>query len=79
MQESWLTYCCIQRQNYLCDKLGFYFLDFFMSQYPLLFVDSIYYSFKFMFQFTEEYRSIFYFKNLDANLMDYSYFDGMPK
>ena len=23
MQESWLTYCFIQRQNYLCDKLGF--------------------------------------------------------
>ena len=41
MQESWLTYCYIQRQNYFCDKLGFEFLDFFMSQYPLLFVDSI--------------------------------------
>ena len=23
MQKKWLTYCFIQRQNYLCDKLGF--------------------------------------------------------
>ena len=41
-QENWLTYCSMKIQNYLCDKLGFLFLDFFMSQYPLLFVDSIY-------------------------------------
>ena len=41
MQESWLTYCFIQRQKYLCDKLGLLFLEFFMSKYPLLFVDSI--------------------------------------
>ena len=40
-QENWLTHCSMKIQNYLCDKLGFYFLDFFMSQYPLLFVDSI--------------------------------------
>ena len=40
-QENWLTYCSMRIQNYLCDKLGIQFLDFFMSQYPLLFVDSI--------------------------------------
>ena len=40
-QENWLTYCSMEIQNYLCDKLGIKFLDFFMSQYPLLFVDSI--------------------------------------
>ena len=44
MQENWLThmYCYMKTQNYLCDKLGFLFLDCFMSQYPLLFVDSIF-------------------------------------
>ena len=40
-QENWLTYCSVKIQNHLCDKVGFYFLYFFMSQYPLLFVDSI--------------------------------------
>ena len=44
-QENWLTYCSMKIQNYLCDKLGSKFLDFFMSQYPLLFVDSIYETF----------------------------------
>ena len=41
-QENWLTYCSMKIQNCLCDKLGIQFLNFFMSQYPLLFVDSIY-------------------------------------
>ena len=39
--ENCLTYCSMIIQNYLCDKLVFSFLDFFNSQYPLLFVDSI--------------------------------------
>ena len=41
MPENWLTYCSMKRQKYLRDKLGAIFLDFFVSQYPLLFVDSI--------------------------------------
>ena len=41
-QENWLTYCSMKIQNYLCVNLGIKFLGFFMSQYPLLFVDSIY-------------------------------------
>ena len=28
MQEDWLTYCSMKMQNYLCDKLWFWFLDF---------------------------------------------------
>ena len=40
-QENWFTYCFMKIPNNLCNKLGFYFLDFFMSQYPLLLVGSI--------------------------------------
>ena len=37
MQEVWLTYCSMKIQNYLCN-----ISRFFMSQYPLLLVDSVY-------------------------------------